>query len=424
MILRLRQLAKKQHGILYALIDQAIVSGCNFLTGIIIARFLGVNEYGKFTLAWMTVLFFNSIQLAVIISPMMSLAPSKKEPKEKEAFYNNFFSLQLLLTIFSVIFLFSAIKISIYFKPEMNLQALCFPLCCSLAAYQVQDFYRRFFFSKNSHKEALLNDCVSYLGQLIMLIILFKFISLNTLDVLYVVSGTSLVAVILGYFRSKGLRINLNHTNIKKSIIDNWRMTKWLLFSAFLQWTTGNFFIVTVASINGASAAGAIRATQNLIAITHVFFQAFENIFPSKMTKIFLSKGLDGLKSYVLKVSFWGCVLVSFIVAGIALFPSFWLTLFYGKKYIAYANILTWWGPIYILMYLNFPLRAAFRTIDYTKAIFISYGLMSVFTLLSANKLTVLFGASGAMIGILLTQIISCIILFFLFFKSKKTIKS
>ena len=47
-----RQLGRYRH-INWALADQGVVSGINFLTGIMLARFLGLEEFGRFTLAWM-----------------------------------------------------------------------------------------------------------------------------------------------------------------------------------------------------------------------------------------------------------------------------------------------------------------------------------------------------------------------------------
>ena len=46
----------------WALGDQALVSGMNFMTNVLLARLLGMKEFGIFTLAWMAVLFFNSLQ--------------------------------------------------------------------------------------------------------------------------------------------------------------------------------------------------------------------------------------------------------------------------------------------------------------------------------------------------------------------------
>ncbi len=38
-----------------AFLDQVMVSGANFLGGILLARLFGIYEFGRFTLVWMVV---------------------------------------------------------------------------------------------------------------------------------------------------------------------------------------------------------------------------------------------------------------------------------------------------------------------------------------------------------------------------------
>src|ERR1700679_2383760 len=61
----------------WALSDQALVSGANFLTFALLARALGVSEFGVFALSWAMVLLANSVQMALIVSPMMSVGPKQ-----------------------------------------------------------------------------------------------------------------------------------------------------------------------------------------------------------------------------------------------------------------------------------------------------------------------------------------------------------
>ena len=51
----------------WALVDQAFVSGCNFLTGILLARYLGIEEFGSYVLAWIFVDCLAAIALAGFI---------------------------------------------------------------------------------------------------------------------------------------------------------------------------------------------------------------------------------------------------------------------------------------------------------------------------------------------------------------------
>ncbi len=69
-----------------ALVDQAMVSGVNFFTGILLARYLGIEALGQFTLAWMAAIFLNGLQHAAIIAPMMSIGP-KQPALETPAHY-------------------------------------------------------------------------------------------------------------------------------------------------------------------------------------------------------------------------------------------------------------------------------------------------------------------------------------------------
>ncbi len=62
MIESARRLLLRYSYLNWALADQTMVSGVNFMTGILIARYLGVTEFGRFTLVWMAVLFVNSLQ--------------------------------------------------------------------------------------------------------------------------------------------------------------------------------------------------------------------------------------------------------------------------------------------------------------------------------------------------------------------------
>ncbi|MEE2836743.1 MAG: hypothetical protein VYB65_12070 [Myxococcota bacterium] len=67
----------------WALGDQAIASGVTFLTGLLIARLVGPEQFGVFGLLMMVVLFFNSIQYALIVSPMLSIGPPSPTQNQK-----------------------------------------------------------------------------------------------------------------------------------------------------------------------------------------------------------------------------------------------------------------------------------------------------------------------------------------------------
>ena len=66
----------------WALVDQGVVSGVNFLTMVLLARMLGVEQFGKFSIAWLVLLFFKSIQAALVVAPMMSIGPKQRDDEQ------------------------------------------------------------------------------------------------------------------------------------------------------------------------------------------------------------------------------------------------------------------------------------------------------------------------------------------------------
>ena len=90
MLDRIVGLVRRHRHTNWALMDQGMVSGANFLTTILIARHLGIEEFGRFTLAWLVVLFTTSLQMAVVVSPMMSIGP-KQDGEHAPAYFGHFF---------------------------------------------------------------------------------------------------------------------------------------------------------------------------------------------------------------------------------------------------------------------------------------------------------------------------------------------
>lgn len=395
--------------IYWALADQAMVSGVNFFTGVLLARFLGIEEFGRFTLSWMAVLFVNSIQMAMISAPMMSIGP-KQTAEDEASYYGSVMLQQLCFGALTFVLLWGGVKLSKTFYPEWHIDQLALPLAAVGLFFQTQDFLRRFFYTRGRHVAAFLNDAISYLGQLTLLVALFLSVSLNTSVVLWVIAATSAVAVLAGVFSlgdiswGKGFLIN--------TFFRHWQFSKWMTASALLQWTSGNFFIVVAGSILGAGAVGALKATQNIMAVSHILFQGLENIVPVRASQYYFQHGIGSLLDYLKKTLLWGGLATAVIALAAGAFPEIWLSLFYGTEYVDYGFMLQWYAGIYLLIFLGFPLRTGLRTLEMPKSIFFAYVFMTFFSLCLAKPIVNFWGIGGVMFGILGNQIISNLSLF------------
>ncbi|MDH5525603.1 MAG: hypothetical protein OEY01_16675 [Desulfobulbaceae bacterium] len=393
----------------WALADQAMVSGVNFLTGILFARYLGIAEYGKFTLVWMAVLFCNGFQQAGIIAPMMSIGP-KQHPNEEPAYYGAVFVQQVVWSTLCSLLLASGVLLSDFIKPEWQIRGLALPLATTLFAWQMQDFLRRYFFVRNLGGKAFFNDALSYLGQLVALLILFQLAPLNTERVLWLIGATSAFAVIVGIFKLGHLVVQ--REKLIQVINKHWRFSKWMLASVIMQWVSGNFYFVAAGAVLGPVAVGGIKAAQNIIGVTHILFQAMENFAPAGATRALTQQGIAGLKSYLKGLTFFGTAATGSVALFAWCFPVFFLTTFYGHDFEGFATILRWFCAVYITTFLTMPLTNGLRALEKTSSLFTAHFTAGLLSLISAFPLVKIFAEHGIMAGLWGSRIAMILILF------------
>ena len=122
---------KKNINKILIFLDQSIVSLGNFLITILLLKFLGLNQFGIFSFFWIFLLLIQSLQLAYIISPMLSNIPFQNNSNIKY-FYGGIFFQQILLCliIFFLIFIFLKYFFNIFFS--YNVLNLYLPFIISL----------------------------------------------------------------------------------------------------------------------------------------------------------------------------------------------------------------------------------------------------------------------------------------------------
>ena len=195
----MKKLINKAKNLSWTILDQGMVSGVNFAVGILIARFLGVKEFGIFSLLLMAILFIQSIQKALIITPMMSVGPKIKET-ERILYYQVLTTQQLVFSFISSLLLYLGMILSDLFFPQWEIIDYAFYVSLTLFLAQNQDFFRRVFFVNGKIIDAFFNDLISYGGRLILLVIIFITSETSLIHVFAIMCFTLFLSGILGYF--------------------------------------------------------------------------------------------------------------------------------------------------------------------------------------------------------------------------------
>jgi O-antigen/teichoic acid export membrane protein len=387
----------------WALTDQGIVSGTNFLTNVMLARFMGLREFGVFALAWMSVLFVNSIQNALIVAPMMSIGPQQQE-KDRPSYFGAIVLQDIVLVCLCFVLVFAALRLGGNFFPHADLHHLALPLAVSAFAYQMQDFIRRYFFATHQSRRALADDALSYLTQLPLLFLLHRAGHLTSATALWVMAGTSILALIPGWLWMEP--IEFHWEQIKPIARRHWKFSRWLAGSSLLQWTSGNLFILAAPLYYGAAAAGVLKASQNLMGATHIWFQGLDNVVPVESARRLREGGVHSMLAYTRSILLkWGGLTLLFAMV-MAAAPGLWLRLIYGPEMAHYGDILRLYALLYVIMFVGGPLRAGLQALEFTRPIFWSYLAMTAFAFAFAVPTAKWLGLNGTMLGLLAAQVL------------------
>ena len=386
----------------WILLDQALVSGVNFITGILIARYLGVEEFGYFSLIWLVVTFFSGLQHAVIIAPMLSIFPKYKNIDAKH-YWGAVFLQQFFWLVFSFISLVFAIYLWSVYSSQAGVKSLIFPLISTLVAFQTQDFLRKYFFVIKKAHLAFMNDFISYIGQLCALFILFSYGGAKTEYVLWVIAATSAAAIVVSLFFLDKYKFSIYKS--KNIALQHWCFSKWLLGAALLQWGSGmNFFLMASGYLLGPLSVGAIKSAQNIVGLINILFMAMDNFIPSSASSALINNGLGGLRKYIGSVLVKGLFVIVPIVVLFSIFSDFWMSILYGDEFIEYAFLIKWLGFIYILVFPSILLGAGLKALEKTSSLFSIQVLMAAFSVVSAYPLITFTGLYGYIIGVIVVR--------------------
>ncbi len=392
----------KQHiSKVLALTDQMIVSGTNFVIGVSITRLAGVEEYGRFTLYWMIFLFSHGLCNSFIGLPAQILsnqANNKSEFLEE----NNRLGIILLSILIAVLY-FGFYIYDFYYDSSFGFGYWIFPITITL--FLKQEMNRKYFYAKLKLQKVIYIDLCTYLMQIPSLFILSFFYEITLNLVILNLTVFALVGQIL--FKILKPAYSQPFQISKLPFSENWHYSKHLLFTAILQWFSGNILIISAGGIIGISAVGIIRILQNIMGILHILFLTLENVVPVKASILLNKHSKKHMFTYFKKVFivtglFYGVVLIALKTFGHKI-----LTFLYGNSYDQYTNLLNLFILLYILVFIGTIAQLIIKTLKLNYGISIAYTLTVISAFILATPLLNTYDLKGVIFGLGIFQIIT-----------------
>jgi O-antigen/teichoic acid export membrane protein len=391
----------------WMLADQALVSSMNFLTTALLARMLGVYQFGIFSILYIVLMYINSVQLSLIVSPMMTLAP-QMPGAESRSYLRGMWGAQLSFSALSAVLV---CLLPVLTKLGLLRSGIRWPVLLAFMAtllfFQSQDWMRRFWYVLERGRAVFLNDLISYAGQLALLLVLWKMRRANVALALWAIALTSLAAWLAGAWRED---IWGTLREMKSAIRRSAGIARSLLVANQFQWIGSQGILLIVAATTGVSAASGMRAVITLLGPINSLYLLLDNTIPVRASRTYAASGRAALVAYLGRTGLRLTILIGLPLLAIALAAKPIMTLVFGTNFETYASLVAWQAAYAFLALVYRGIQYFHRTVG-TPAILARTALIvSVCSVAACVLLSERLGALGGMMALVAGQLLNVLI--------------
>ncbi|MEL6746198.1 MAG: hypothetical protein AAFO79_00055 [Pseudomonadota bacterium] len=391
--------------------DQLFVSAANFALGILVARLVGVAEFGQFTLA----LFLAALGVTLInylmCAPMMTLAGSRQN--RSLAYFS---AVMRISTVLSALMALCAAGVIAGLIAARD-GAMPWPLFWASAhltlGLAVHNALRRTYFAQGRAGLALAIDLARFVFLAIAVGVALLIRGDDDISaelVLHALGGGALLASLPGLVT---LCAHRAPRRLWLSVLQrHWPMARWLVLMVVVSIGQEQLIWMMVSYQLGDAAVGGLRSAHYLLGVTHFIMMAMENFVPRQAARHHAERGRQGLLSYLtLQTVLLGGPTAALIIAVCA--PAqIWLDLFFGAEFAQYAPSVWLFGTAYLCIFLRDLWSYYLRTIEHTRAMFTSMAVSSIGAAIMIVPALDWFGPLGAAVVMAAAHALSMIYMF------------
>lgn len=381
------------------LLDHIIVSGSRFLLSVLVARFLGLDDFGVYALIWTIVTLASAMQIPISITPMMQIGPVVLAHRRK-AFFASALMLQLgfgLATLPITVFAFVLIIPDAYDVVLLSLIASVY-----IFIFNFYEYFRRYFFAEGNQVAALCFDSVLYsliLACVYVLVEVSSFSILSYFALTLVPTGFLIILMVKVY--TWRTTTPIVHRVFMRRLL---RISYPLVSSSLASFISGHAFVFSTAFFLGTNEVGGIAAVRNIVGPFMIILMALENSLIRTLT--LYSKNQAMMRKYANEVSFkWLCLFVVFAL-GLSFASEFVMDLVYGSEFIVFSEVIPWFCAATLIQVVSRVQTVRLRTEGQYVAIKKANIATMYFTLVTSPVLIMIFGTIGAGYSVVLIAVL------------------
>lgn len=398
-----------------ASIDQAFLSGLNFLISIVLIKIVSKPEYGYYSIFFSIILFMASIQTAVINTPLAVLLITKKGDEKRKYVGSLFFGQNLFLFPLALIGVIGGIVTWYFNLFEPSLSAIIVAISLAFIGILLREFLRAYFFADEIPKTVLIIDVLYVILFIILGFLAYIFSQLNVAAVFFLMGLSSFLVGIFFINRNKW---NFSRSDIKLSYSENWKYGKWALFGVTVTHIQTYSYLYLLGIIVSSAAVADVSAARLLLMPLVLAQEGWSKVILPHGSKLRETNRLPRLFKEQVIVSIAFVVVVMFLVFVLIFFKPLLLNIILSSKYANSFDYIFYWGAIFAMGFItlnaSFGLQVlkSFELISKINFVTMLVTVLLAYFLINSNSI------KGGLLALLIGQTISAIILWYFYAKA------
>ena len=397
-----------------AVFDQAVFSGANFLTSILLARWLSNKDFGGFAIGLAILTFFMQVYTSFTLEPMSVLGPSGYRDRLVSYLMGQVWLLFLLsvplgMLLGLIVLVTQLLNGNSYMSPILLFSAMSLPFIL------LPLLMRRIFYVLLKPGFALAGSAIYFSGLLLTFYFAKRFGILTGANSILIVSLASFFSglIMLLFLRNEGS--SYGKIDLKAILVETWSFGKWLVISGALIGLATQSQVYLAGVLSSTEDAGVVRILQTFIQPMMLISTAFSALATPVIATDFVLRDYQSMRRKIF--------LFTLLLGGTALAYECLLVFFgsslnnalFGEKYSSYSNQIPIWGFVPVILSLFWGGVIALQSIKKPHTMLIISGAWAFFSFVPALVFIPIWGVRGATISIVAGFVAAFISAWFLY---------
>lgn len=393
----------------WAVMDQGLFSGANFLVNILLARWLEPKEYGAFAVALSVFYLLAGFHTAVLTEPMMVFGAGKYREH-----FRKYLGMLLYghwgLSALIALLLAGAAFVMRNLGSEAMAQALA-GLALASPFLLLLWLTRRGCYAEMRPQWAVPGSSVNLVVTLTGLFLLWRaglLSSLSGLVLLGAAAGVASLALMALHLRPRLLGFTGNPTP-SMVLRDHWAYGSWNFLGVLAYWASGQILMLLIPIVLGLTAGAAVAAVWNLYRPVSLFMTSLGLVVLPVFSR-WVSEGMVNQEFHRRATRF------ALIFGGVVLLYGLLLTavaktvlhLLYAGKYDQHWLLVGLFGLSTTASVATGMFVSALKAQGHTRAVSEIWGLSAILVALASIPLMLIAGLEGAILSAMVAYSVAC----------------